>query len=381
MFTLNMDGLHLRLFQFANLLKEILPDLTRHLDQHGIHPAMFASQWFLTLFAYVFPMELVDRIYDIVFAEGAAETIMRVAIAMLKQSEHVLLDTTEFEDILDFLTSRKLCEPYASSYNQVIHDAMSLSDIITKSKLDMLSNAYDTSTVVPTGKFSFWRKKSLKRSTSAQGPKPPAFKRWSSVSSPPKEYITDDDDVQKLKRELDELKQTHHKTLTELQETRYDKQCLENERVALKLTIQELENSPENSIYVSSLSTTMLTLSDDDEFSDRFVQLKVENFELEQKCEGLTYDLEHLQNKLDMLNEGQVALFDKFITMKSDMEELVAERHAKTEENARLQRENERLLLDLDRLKVSEDADARSITKEKRRSSIYGVVLNAFGKS
>src|ERR1700730_6278383 len=91
MFTLNMEGLQLRLYQFTSLLAQILPKLSDHLAALSVHPPMFASQWFLTLFAYTFPISLVMRIYDIIFAEGAAETIMRIAIAMLKKSEDVIL--------------------------------------------------------------------------------------------------------------------------------------------------------------------------------------------------------------------------------------------------------------------------------------------------
>lgn len=141
MFTLNMEGLQLRLYQFTSLLAQILPKLSDHLAALSVHPPMFASQWFLTLFAYTFPISLVMRIYDIIFAEGAAETIMRIAIAMLKKSEDVILTMGEFEEVLDFLTS-KLHEPYHSNSTLVIADAMALSDVITRDKLDQLSDQY-----------------------------------------------------------------------------------------------------------------------------------------------------------------------------------------------------------------------------------------------
>ncbi|KAI8582958.1 hypothetical protein K450DRAFT_225638 [Umbelopsis ramanniana AG] len=141
MFTLNMEGLQLRLYQFTSLLAQILPKLSDHLDALSVHPPMYASQWFLTLFAYSFPISLVMRIYDIIFAEGAAETIMRIAIAMLKKSEDDILAMGEFEEVLDFLTS-KLHEPYQSNSTLVIADAMALSDVITRDKLDQLSDQY-----------------------------------------------------------------------------------------------------------------------------------------------------------------------------------------------------------------------------------------------
>lgn len=141
MFTLNMEGLQLRLYQFTALLSKILPKLSEHLSELSVHPPMYASQWFLTLFAYSFPISLVMRIYDIIFAEGAAETIMRIAIAMLKKSESEILAMQEFEEVLDFLTS-KLHEPYQNNSTKVISDAMALSDVITRIELDLLSEQY-----------------------------------------------------------------------------------------------------------------------------------------------------------------------------------------------------------------------------------------------
>ncbi|CAO3637121.1 unnamed protein product [Mucor hiemalis] len=276
MFTLNMEGLQLRLYQFSCLLTEILPNISNHLSESGVHAAMYASQWFLTLFAYVFPINLVTRIYDIVFAEGAAETIMRVAIAMLKRSQETILEFHEFEDILDFVTTKKLCEPYKENYSHIIRDAMALSDIITRDKMDYLASEYELGgqPLVATGKFGFWRRKrttvhskkpDIKRSASSSGhcstistnaaspaAVPPASlkKRWSSVSSRrdwsySQSDLNDADALPTIKSftfaEFEELKQKHQQTVNELLEVKYDKQDLESERDALKLTIAELE--------------------------------------------------------------------------------------------------------------------------------------------
>lgn len=382
MFTLNMDGLHLRLYQFSSLLKELLPDLSLHLSYYGVHPAMFASQWFLTLFAYVFPMELVNRIYDIVFAEGAAETTMRVAIAMLKKSEDIIQDSTEFEDILDYLTSRKLCDPYKNNYNHIIQDAMKFSDVITTSKLSQIREEYNglskEENKTTTGKFSFWRRKTtdVQRSTSDDITKEKcasSAKRWSSMSTPG--LITkqnNSDDIQQLKKELQELRLEHQQTLYELKEAQRDRQCLERETIALKQTIQTLESSMSLSPS-PSLATTLS--ADEEEFSCKFVQLKVENFELEQKCESLTHELDLVQSKLDMVNEGQIILFDKMITMKAEMEEMRLEnRNLKLEKNNIVLEDQQQSLQQI-------EENTNSITNSKRRLSIYGLVSTALGKS
>ncbi|KAF9026980.1 hypothetical protein BGZ52_005035 [Haplosporangium bisporale] len=141
MFTLNMEGLQLRLYQFSALLSEHLPMLHAHLSFHSIHAAMYASQWFLSLFAYTYPLPLVLRIYDVVFSEGAPETIMRVAVAFLRKNEERLMQLQEFEDLLDVLSS-KLYDVYEDDAGSVIRDAMALSTEISKDKLDALAMTY-----------------------------------------------------------------------------------------------------------------------------------------------------------------------------------------------------------------------------------------------
>ncbi|KAF9090047.1 hypothetical protein BGX29_002890 [Mortierella sp. GBA35] len=141
MFTLNMEGLQLRLYQFSALLSEHLPMLHAHLSFHSIHAAMYASQWFLSLFAYTYPLPLVLRVYDVVFTEGAPETIMRVAVALLKKNEERLMQLQEFEDLLEVLSS-KLYDVYEDNAGSVIKDAMALSSEISKDKLDALAMAY-----------------------------------------------------------------------------------------------------------------------------------------------------------------------------------------------------------------------------------------------
>ncbi|KAL9545277.1 hypothetical protein MBANPS3_007221 [Mucor bainieri] len=431
MFTLNMEGLQLRLYQFSSLLHDIVPKLAHYLDSLAIHPAMYASQWFLTLFAYAFPIPLIERIYDIIFAEGAAETIMRVAIAMLKRSEDALLYqvNSEFEDVLDFITSKKLCNPYTDNYGHVIRDAMALSDMITRAKMDALATKYTMMseeekmqlqqtpqvmmTTTRSSKVGFWRRKrqqqqqssttckkpDIQRSASAAGAsasstttadKPPVLKkRWSSVSSPrdynyskppvipsPSSSSSSSAATHVLATELQDLKAIHIKTMAKLDEIEHDKQDLECERDALKLTIAELERCrqeqqqqqqkqqrkpsedspimlPSATSHISSTrssrknstASTAYTEDDDDhaamtpatsitfyyphshpqQHDKELIHVKVKNYELEQQCEKLNHDLEMAQSKFDMVNEGQMALIETLVSLKVELEELKQE--------------------------------------------------------
>ncbi|RCH99480.1 GTPase-activating protein [Rhizopus stolonifer] len=98
-FTPEMDGLHLRLYQFDALILEHLPHISRHLNEEGVSSTMYASQWFMTLFAYKFPLNLVFRIYDVVFTEGI-DSIFKFAISLLKQNQAYILGL-EFEQLDD----------------------------------------------------------------------------------------------------------------------------------------------------------------------------------------------------------------------------------------------------------------------------------------
>jgi len=59
---------------------------------------MYASQWFITLFAVNFPFDVLVRIWDIYLLEGE-KTIYRVAIAMLLKNESRLL-VKDFEELM-----------------------------------------------------------------------------------------------------------------------------------------------------------------------------------------------------------------------------------------------------------------------------------------
>ena len=96
-----MPSLQLRLFQFDRLVEDMLPMLHAHFLRCGIKSTMYASQWFMTLFSYRFPMEIVYRILDAVFSEGI-DAVFRFAIALLRKNEDKLL-TLDFENCLDFV--------------------------------------------------------------------------------------------------------------------------------------------------------------------------------------------------------------------------------------------------------------------------------------
>lgn len=96
-----MPGLVLKLYQFDRVLEDLCPQLSSHLLRQGVRSSMYLTQWFLTLFGYKFPLEIVMRIFDIVMLEGL-ETILKFLANLMIQNKDKLL-TLSFEELLKFL--------------------------------------------------------------------------------------------------------------------------------------------------------------------------------------------------------------------------------------------------------------------------------------
>ncbi|KAL0576653.1 GTPase-activating protein [Marasmius crinis-equi] len=103
-FLPEMPKLQLRLFQFDRLVEELLPVLHVHFLRQGVKSSMYCSQWFLTMFSYRFPLEIVFRIYDNCLANGI-EAMFGFSIALLHKNEDILLGL-KFDEILSFLNAK-----------------------------------------------------------------------------------------------------------------------------------------------------------------------------------------------------------------------------------------------------------------------------------
>lgn len=120
LFLPEMPGLHLKLYQFERLIEDRLETVHTHLKRQGVLPSMYASQWFLTLFAYKFPLSLVERVFDIVVAEGY-EAVLRFGFALIVKSADRILQL-EFDDLLPFLKD-SIFDCYVETPNDLVRDA------------------------------------------------------------------------------------------------------------------------------------------------------------------------------------------------------------------------------------------------------------------
>ncbi|KAF7459355.1 TBC domain-containing protein [Cryptosporidium felis] len=111
-------GTHLE--KLRKLFKRRIPNLYTHFRNENIDETMFASQWFMTIFAYSFNLESVARIWDLFFLEGV-NIIFKVSIAILKILKNSLFNQS-FENILHTLKTA----PYTININDLIQCAMSI---------------------------------------------------------------------------------------------------------------------------------------------------------------------------------------------------------------------------------------------------------------
>lgn len=140
-FLPDLSGLHLRIYQFNHLLSQHLPTLTAHLESLQVEP-LYVSQWFLSFFGVTCPLPMLLRIYDVILTEGASETLMRVALSLMRRNEAKILKCTEFEDVMQLLLSRGLWDTYACNADDLVNDFVGLTGLVTRERLETLETRF-----------------------------------------------------------------------------------------------------------------------------------------------------------------------------------------------------------------------------------------------
>lgn len=98
-----MEVLKLIFYQLEHLIQDLLPNLHEHFQTIGVAVEMFASQWFLTLFASKFTLDLSYRIMDIFLCEGFG-VLLRVALALLTSAREALI-RCNFEQTMKYFAN------------------------------------------------------------------------------------------------------------------------------------------------------------------------------------------------------------------------------------------------------------------------------------
>ncbi|CDW90532.1 plant adhesion molecule 1 [Stylonychia lemnae] len=78
-----MPGLAKSFYIHLSLLKKFMPKIHAHFLQNYMIPQIYATQWYMTLFASSLPYECILKIWDIYLVEGT-KIIYRVCLALIK---------------------------------------------------------------------------------------------------------------------------------------------------------------------------------------------------------------------------------------------------------------------------------------------------------
>lgn len=114
LFIQDMPGLHLHLYQFERLLEDLEPALYCHLNRRGVVPKLYATQWFLTLFAYRLPLQLVMRVFDLILCEGLEGAILKFGMALMQRNVDTLLGMNDMQALTNYM-KEKLFDAYIDS--------------------------------------------------------------------------------------------------------------------------------------------------------------------------------------------------------------------------------------------------------------------------
>ncbi|KAI8342298.1 rab-GTPase-TBC domain-containing protein [Chlamydoabsidia padenii] len=214
-FAPQLNLLHQRMYQLDGLIHDQLPHIYRHFENQGIRSNMYASQWFMTLFAYKFPFHFVFRVYDLILAQGI-EALHRLAIALLEKNQSIIL-SMEFDTLLQFLKNDVL-EVYKDNISTLLTDAYTIK-IIPK-RLDKLAKEYQV--------------ESAKANTEAEAIE--ALRRQNKLLS---------DTAKQLESNMAELNKEHIQVANQLIETKMDIARINDENDALRQQAYDLKKALE----------------------------------------------------------------------------------------------------------------------------------------
>ena len=138
LYAIGFPLLHQYFYQFDQLLHALAPKLHEHLSINEIGPSLYATQWFITVFSYNMPFELVLRIWDIFLFEGPKIPFRFALSFMLRYDEQI-----RGGDLEGIITTLKEIhtDPAMDDVDEVVERAMKVR--LTRSQLSELAHEYD----------------------------------------------------------------------------------------------------------------------------------------------------------------------------------------------------------------------------------------------
>lgn len=305
LFVQDMPGLHLHLYQFERLLEDLEPALYCHLHRREVKPQLYATQWFLTLFAYRFPLQLVLRIYDLILSEGLEGAILKFGIVLMQKNAKALLAMKDMATLTTFLKERL--------FDVYIDKAPSASSILESGffgstggvdkevyRADILVKDAVSVKVTPemlkqyTAEWKEQQRVEKERETELQGLKD----KVSSLETK----------VRSLERRAEQSDTEHVQMASELIKTKVENETLADENETFKTKVQELqkivETQPEE--VEARLKTEMETVM------QKNIVVHNENRALEEQMAEMEKELVSTKMQWATINEDHETLKQKW---------------------------------------------------------------------
>lgn len=117
LFEDNFPLVNLYVFIFWKLMKENQDDLKKHLEKLGVPDHAWISKWFMMLYLYSLPLDVVCRVWDFIISEENLLSLLKIALALMKILKPDLMRFQEIFEIMEYFKILKggLYEPYKSA--------------------------------------------------------------------------------------------------------------------------------------------------------------------------------------------------------------------------------------------------------------------------
>lgn len=280
LFLPGMPGLMLKLYQFDTLLEEHDPQLYNHLIRQGIRSSMYATQWFLTVFAYKFPLDFVLRIMDVIVIEGI-ESLLKFSVTLLLNNSRNLI-VLNFDPLLEFL-KEDLFLYYAVSDGSEEYDidrfvADSLNIKLTPLQLERYIKEYDEIHKLETEREQQYEELRIKNKQLQN-------------------------DLRKLEKDYSLVNKEHMAIANELIQNRLRLETLQDENSDLQQTIDDLKKQLQYEVYKQTLPNPDSQIPTD--FKEDLTKTMERNLEVMNENQELRERIEELERENYQLRTGK----------------------------------------------------------------------------
>ncbi|KAI9356147.1 rab-GTPase-TBC domain-containing protein [Pilaira anomala] len=331
-----MEGLGLLLEQFEILFKSTCPELSSHLSGLSVQASMYATQWFLTLFN----MPHVMQFYDLVWLQGAVQTMMRTSIWILQTNQSHLLSLSQPDSIVQFLNDFQcqtidIQEILAVSIDKVSFDFGVNKDSKLEKQLEELTAAL-LLLQKEHGSLSQENKKLKIHEMDYEAAQSKLVKRNAFLEKRVKKYKV------KLANSIADLKSSTTSASAAPQRELLDPKTRRQDQFTS--FVASLRDTGDFGALIASAlapSTDPLptqpqeTQEDDNQkkldmalqnVTSELVQVKLDHFESCQRYQSLVHHCQELTTQMNSMQEAQTALCQKVIYLESELEDVVTER-------------------------------------------------------